>query len=90
MVHTDGGDIGHPEGYCGREPGMARYDSVGAVDQNGIDKAKFRDAGGDLFDLPGRMSAGVFKAWFERTRVLVFDGQRRHSALCVPKTPSSF
>jgi len=53
MVHTDSGDVGHPQGCCRRDPSMTRDNAVGGVDQDRIDKAKFRDAGGDLFDLPG-------------------------------------
>lgn len=59
---------------------MARYNAVGDIDQDRIDKAKFCDAGGDLFDLTGRVRARIFEAWFKLTRVLVFDGQRGHSA----------
>ena len=58
---------------------MARHNAVGAVDQNGIDKTKFGDAGGNLFDLPGTVRAGIFDARFKFARVLVFDGQRLHS-----------
>jgi hypothetical protein len=53
---------------------MARYNGVGAVDQNGVDKAKFGDAGGDLFDLARRVRTGILKARFKLVRVFVFDG----------------
>jgi hypothetical protein len=45
--------------------------------------AKFEcglDAGGDLFDLPGCVRAGIFETGFELSWVFVFDGQRLHSA----------
>ncbi len=59
---------------------MARYDAVRAIDQDGIDKTKLLDAGGNLFDLPGRMRTGILEARFELARVFVFDGQRAQSA----------
>ena len=80
MVHPDGRHIRHPERNGGGDSGVAGHDSIGAIDQDRIDKTKLLDAGRDLFDLPGRVRAGIFEARFELSRVLVFDCQRLHSA----------
>lgn len=51
MVHPDGRDVLHPQGYGGSDPGMAGDDTVLPVDQNRVDKPEFLDADADLFDL---------------------------------------
>ena len=80
MVYPDGGDVSHPHGHRSNNPGMARHDAIRTIDQNGIYKTKFLDAGSDLFDLPGCVRAGIFETGFELSWVFVFDGQRLHSA----------
>jgi hypothetical protein len=80
MVYPDGGDVSHPHGHRSNNPGMAGHDAVRTIDQNGVYKTKFLDAGGDLFDLPGCVRAGIFETGFELSWVFVFDGQRLHSA----------
>ena len=59
---------------------LPRHDAIRTIDQNGIYKTKFLDAGSDLFDLPGCVRAGIFETGFELSWVFVFDGQRLHSA----------
>lgn len=84
VVDPDSRDVCHAKGRGSSNPRVAGYDTIRAVDQNGADKAKLLDAGGDLFDLPWRMRAGIFEARFELARVSISDGQRPHGA---PQAP---
>ena len=52
---------------------MARYNAPSAVDQDGIDKPEFLDAGGDLFDLLGGMGTRIPDARLKLSGILVGD-----------------
>jgi hypothetical protein len=59
MVDPHGRDIAHAKELCRLDPAVAGDDSIGAFNQDRIDKPKFCDACGDLSDLPARMRPRV-------------------------------
>src|SRR5258705_6389929 len=75
MINTDGWDVVHAGEFRGLDPSMSRYDSVGAINQNRIDKSELFDASLDLPDLLCSVRSRIPGARPQLRRVLIGDFQ---------------
>src|SRR5712672_997362 len=73
MINADGRDVAHADQLRRFDPAVSGNDSVGAIDQNRIDKPKFLDAGLDLPNLLCGMCSGIASARFQLRGVFIRD-----------------